>query len=59
MYQAAISHMNESEVKTLAGISIRLEEDEKQMVLEYAKENDLSMSQVVRRALKEFFKDKE
>ena len=51
--------MNESEVKTLAGISIRLEEDEKQMVLEYAKENDLSMSQVVRRALKEFFKDKE
>lgn len=36
-------------------ITIRLEEVEKQAIAQYANENDLSMSQVVRRALKEFF----
>ena len=36
-------------------ITIRLEENEKQAIAQYANENDLSMSQVVRRALKEFF----
>ena len=35
-------------------ITIRLEESEKQAVAEYAEANDLSMSQVVRRALKEY-----
>ena len=33
-------------------ITIRLEESEKQAVAQYANENDLSMSQVVRRAIK-------
>ena len=35
-------------------ITIRLEESEKQAIAEYAETNDLSMSQVVRRALKEY-----
>ena len=35
-------------------ITIRLEEVEKQAIAQYANENDLSMSQVVRRAVKEF-----
>ena len=40
-------------------LTIRLSEEEKKAIEEYAKEHDLSMSQVVRRALKEFFKDKQ
>ena len=35
-------------------ITIRLEEVEKQAIAQYAHENDLSMSQVIRRAVKEF-----
>lgn len=35
-------------------IGIRLEESEKQAIVEYANTHDLSISQVVRRALKEF-----
>lgn len=35
-------------------ITIRLEETEKQAIAQYANENDLSMSQVIRRAVKEF-----
>lgn len=38
----------------MTNIGIRLEESEKQAIMEYAKENDLSISQVVRRAIKEF-----
>ena len=33
-------------------ITISLEESEKQAIAQYANENDLSMSQVVRRAIK-------
>lgn len=36
-------------------ITIRLEETEKQAIAQFAEANDLSMSQVVRRALKEYF----
>ena len=36
-------------------ITIRLEEIEKQAIAQFAEANDLSMSQVVRRALKEYF----
>lgn len=35
-------------------LGIRLEESEKQAVVDYAKAHDLSISQVVRRALKLF-----
>ena len=35
-------------------ITIRLEEVEKQAIAQYANEKDLSMSQVIRRAVKEF-----
>ena len=35
-------------------ISVRLEEEEKKALQEYANDNDLSVSQVVRRAIKEF-----
>ena len=37
-------------------ISIRLDDNEKEAIQKYADENDLSMSQVVRRAIKEFMK---
>jgi predicted transcriptional regulator len=40
----------------LATISIRIEETEKEALQEFAKEHDLSVSQVVRKAIKEFLK---
>ena len=40
-------------------ITIRLDETEKQAIAQYADENDLSMSQVVRRALKLFFAEEQ
>ena len=40
-------------------ITIRLDESEKQAIAEYAEANDLSMSQVVRRALKEYLAKQE
>ena len=40
-------------------ITIRLEESEKQAIADYAEANDLSMSQVVRRALKEYLAKQE
>ena len=36
-------------------ITIRLSEEEKQKIAEYAAANDLTMSQVVRKALKKYF----
>ena len=38
----------------MATISIRIEENEKEALQDYAKKYDLSVSQVVRRAIKEF-----
>ena len=38
----------------LVKISLRITEAEKQAITEYAEKNDLSMSQVVRKAIKEF-----
>ena len=35
-------------------ISVRLEDSEKDLLKKYADENDLSMSQVIRKAIKEF-----
>ena len=40
-------------------ITIRLEESEKEAIAQYANENDLSMSQVVRRAVKEYLAKQE
>ena len=37
-------------------ISVRLTEQEKEVLLKYAEQHDLSMSQVVRKALKELIK---
>lgn len=36
-------------------ISVRIDETEKEALQVYAEENDLSVSQVVRRAIKDFF----
>ena len=36
-------------------ISVRLTEEEKKKIEQYAEKEDLSMSQVVRKALREFF----
>jgi predicted transcriptional regulator len=44
----------EKEVNLLTTISIRIEEEEKEALQKYAKEHDLTVSQVVRRAIKEF-----
>lgn len=38
-------------------ITVRLEEAEKQALAEYAKKNDLSMSQVIRQILKDYLKN--
>lgn len=38
-------------------ITVRLTPLEKKAIQEYAEKHDLTMSQVVRRALKEFFKE--
>ena len=38
----------------LTTISIRIDEEEKEALQKYAKEHDLTVSQVVRRAIKEF-----
>ena len=40
----------------MATISIRIEEEEKEALQKYANDNDLSMSQVVRKAIKEFLR---
>ena len=40
-------------------MSIRLEQEDKDALVKYAKENDLSVSQVLRRIIKDFLKDKE
>lgn len=36
-------------------ISVRIEETEKEALQKYAEENDLTVSQVVRRAIKDYF----
>jgi predicted transcriptional regulator len=41
-------------VKLLTTITIRIDETEKEALQEYAKEHDLTVSQVVRRAIKGF-----
>ena len=38
-------------------ISVRISQDEKKKLEEYAKKEDLTMSQVIRKALKEFFQN--
>lgn len=40
----------------MATISIRIEETEKEALQQFAQENDLSVSQVVRKAIKEFLR---
>jgi predicted transcriptional regulator len=40
-------------------ISIRIEEDEKEQLQDYAKEHDLTLSQVIRRAIRDFLAAKE
>ena len=40
----------------MATISIRIEETEKEALQQFAQENDLSVSQVVRKGIKEFLK---
>ncbi len=41
-------------MKDNTNITVRLSVEEKEALLKYAEEQDLTMSQVVRRALKEF-----
>lgn len=40
-------------------MSLRLSKDEKEAVAQYAQENDLSMSQVIRKAIKDLLYNKE
>ena len=44
----------------MAMLSIRIEENDKEALQKYANENDLSVSQVIRKVIKEFLnKEKE
>lgn len=44
----------------MAMLSIRIEDNDKEALQKYANENDLSVSQVIRKAIKEFLnKEKE
>lgn len=44
----------------MATLSIRIEDNDKEALQRYANENDLSVSQVIRKAIKEFLnKEKE
>ena len=43
----------------MTSISIRIDESEKEAIQKYAKDNDLTVSQVIRRAIKEFLKEEE
>ena len=44
----------------MAMLSIRIEDNDKEALRKYANENDLSVSQVIRKAIKEFLnKEKE
>jgi len=45
-------------MKDNTNITVRLSVEEKEALLKYAEEQDLTMSQVVRRALKEFLEKK-
>ena len=38
-------------------ISVRLEDSEKELLKEYSDKNDLSMSQVIRKAIKELIQE--
>lgn len=42
----------------MTSITIRISTEEKEKIELLAKENDLTLSQVVRKAIKEFLKDK-
>jgi predicted transcriptional regulator len=46
-------------MKDNTNITVRLSAEEKEALLNYANEQDLTMSQVVRRALKEFLEKSE
>ena len=35
-------------------ISVRISKEEKEILIEYGNDNDLTMSQIIRRAIKEF-----
>ena len=39
-------------------MTVRVAEEDKEKIEKYAEENDLSASQVIRKAIKEFLKDK-
>lgn len=41
----------------MTSISVRLDEAEKEALQKYAKDNDLSVSQVVRKIIKDFLKN--
>lgn len=46
------------EVILLSRITIRLDEIEKELLQEYAEEQDTTISQIIRRLIKEFLDDK-
>ena len=45
-------------MKDYSTVSVRLTSEEKEKLVEYCKENDLSISQVIRRAIREFLENK-
>lgn len=45
--------------ETACPISVRVTKEEKEALIKYAEKHDLTMSQVIRKALKEFLQDEE
>ena len=48
---------NKNNNEEVTKLSLRIGLEEKEIIAKYAEENDLSMSQVIRRAIKQFLKD--
>lgn len=54
MYNSVFSSFTERQVFILAQIATRITEEEKQKIEKFAKEHDLTLSQILRKAIKEF-----
>ena len=54
IYYKCFSYLKWKEGVKVSTVSVRLSDEEKKRLEEYAKENDLTLSQVIRKALKNF-----
>ena len=57
-YYKVFLYINERKWKKLTTISVRIDDTEKKKLEEFARKEDLTMSQIIRKALKEYLKNK-